>query len=137
MPQDIVMYPTAAAPVSGNWAVIRVSVFSDDKPAVFLPWAVVQVSITAMPPVTGLTNQLGQALAAVPGLGLQLSSSPTGAVTETTTPATVTAWFDPAALKQPRGWVTNPDDILTDLASTRLKTTSKAVELAPSQTVLV
>jgi len=74
-------------------------------------------------------------LIAIPGLGLELSSSSTGSVTETTTPATITAWFDPSVLSQPAGWVANPDDILTNLSSAQWKSASQSVQLGPGQTV--
>ena len=136
-PQHVVLYPTPAAPLAPNWAVVRVSVVSNATPAVPLPWAVVQVLGAGNPPATGLTNQNGEALLGVPGLGLKLSSSGTGAVTESTTAATVTAWFDPSALTKPKGWVSNPDDILSNLSNPLWKSASQAVQLGPGQTVLV
>jgi hypothetical protein len=136
-PQSVVLYPTPAAPVAPNWAVVRVAVVSNATPPVPLPWAVVQVLGAGNPPATGLTTPNGEALLAVPGLGLKLSSSGTGAVTETTTPATVTAWFDPSVLTQPAGWVPNPDDILWNLSNPLWKSASQAVQLGPGQTILV
>jgi hypothetical protein len=138
-PQNVVLYPTPAAPVGLSWAVIRVSVASNATPPAPLPWAVIQVTGTGITTATGLTNPNGEALLAVPGLGLTLSSSSTGAVTEATTPATVTAWFDPGSLKQPQGWISNPDDILLNLSkpSPPWKTVSQAVALGPGQTVFV
>jgi hypothetical protein len=137
LPQRVAMYPTPAAPVEPNWAVIRVSVVSNATPAGPLPWAVIQVQGASNPAPAGLTNQNGEALIAVPGLGLKLSSSSTGSVTETTTPATVTAWFDPTTLGQPKGWVPNPDDILLNLSSPQWKSASQAVQLGSGQTVFV
>lgn len=136
-PQSIVLYPTPAAPVALNWAVVRVSVVSNATPPAPLPWAIVQVLGAGNPPATGLTNQNGEALLAVPGLGLRLSSNGSGAVTEITTPATVTAWFDPTVLTQPPGWVPNPDDILSNLSNPLWKSASEAVQLGPGQTILV
>jgi hypothetical protein len=136
-PQDIVLYPTPAAPVGPNWAVARISVINNATPPAFLPWTVIQIFISGRAPVTGVTNQFGQALAAVPGLGLQLSSNSSGAVTETTTAAIVNAFFDPAVLAQPQDWIPNPDDILANLGSSRLKNVSTTVQLAPGQTVFV
>jgi hypothetical protein len=137
VPQQVVLYPGPAAPVDPNWAVIRVSAVSNDISPKRLPWTVIQVTgIPGMKPV-GLTNKLGEALLAVPGLGLKLSSSATGSVTEATTAATVMAWFDPSALQQPPDWVSNPDRILQDLSNTQWKTASQAVQLAPGQTSFV
>ena len=137
VPQDVYVYPTPAAPIAPNWAVIRASVLSNASPPAPLPWAVIQVSGVGNPPPTGVTNQGGETLLAVPGLGLKLSSASTGSVTETTTPATVTAWFDPSVLSQPVGWVSNPDDILVSLSSGQWKRASQSVQLGPGQTVYV
>jgi hypothetical protein len=136
-PQTVTMYPNAAAPIAPNWAVVRVSVVSNATPAAPLPFAVVQVSGATSQPAAGLTNANGDALIAIPGLGLTLSSSGTGSVTETTTAATVAAWFDPTVLTQPKGWVSNPDDILQNLASAQWKTASQSIQLGPGQTVFV
>ncbi|MGA6972452.1 MAG: hypothetical protein WBY93_12525 [Candidatus Binatus sp.] len=135
VPQDVYLYPTPAAPVAPNWALIRASVVSSANPPAPLPWTVIQVSGVGNPPPTAITNQAGEALIAIPGLGLELSSSSTGSVTETTTPATITAWFDPSVLSQPAGWVANPDDILTNLSSAQWKSASQSVQLGPGQTV--
>jgi hypothetical protein len=134
-PQDIVLYPAPVAPVAPNWAVVRTSVASNATPPVPLARVVVQVTISGSKPITGLTNRLGETLIAAPGLGLQLSSSGTGAVTETTTPATVTAFFDPTPW--PQDFIPNPDDILLDLTNSKWKTASTSVQLAPGQTVFV
>jgi hypothetical protein len=132
-PQTIVLYPTPAAPVAPNWAVVRVAVVNNATPPLPLAGAVVQ-ALTA----TGVTNGFGEALLAVPGLGLKPSGNSTGAVTEATTPATVTAWFNPATLKLPPGSISNPDDILTNLSSTQWKTASQTgVQLGPGLTVFV
>lgn len=135
--QDILLYPTAAARISPNWAVVRVSVVSNANPPAPLPWSVVQVQIAGNPPAQGLTDSNGEALLAVMGLGLTLSSSGSGSVTETTTAATVGAWFDPSSLNQPEGWVSDPDDILDNLSSAQWKTASQSVQLGPGQTVFV
>ena len=137
MPQSIVLFPTPAATLSPNWAVVRVAVVSGATPPAPLPWAAIQVLITGNPAATGLTNANGEAVLAVPGLGLALSSSGSGSVTETTTPATVTAWFDPSTLKQSPDWIPNPDDILLNLASASWKSASQTVQLGPGLTVFV
>lgn len=136
-PQNILLYPTPAAYTSPNWAVVRVSVTSNANPAAPLPWAVVQAQIAGNQPVQGLSDWNGEALLAVMGLGLQLSSSGSGSVTEATTAATVAAWFDPSVLKQPQSWTPNPDDILSNLSSAQWKTASQAVQLGPGQSVFV
>jgi hypothetical protein len=136
-PQQVTMYPTTAAPVGPNWAVLRVLVVSNATPPAPLPWAVIQVQGVVSPAPSGLTNLNGEALLAIPGLGLKLSSSSTGAVTEATVAATVTAFFDPATLTQPRGWVPNPDDILANPSSPAWKSASQSVQLGSGQTVFV
>jgi hypothetical protein len=134
-PQQVTMYPTTAAPVAPNWAVLRVLVISNATPPAPLPWAVIQVTGAGNPAPSGLTNLNGEALLAVPGLGLKLSSSSTGAVTEATVAATVTTLFDPAALTQPSGWVPNPDDILANPSNPAWKSASQSVQLGSGQTV--
>jgi hypothetical protein len=136
-PQPVVLYPTPAAAVSPNWAVIRASVVSNATPARPLPYALIQVQGAGSQPPTGLTNSNGEALLAVPGLGLKLSSSASGAVTEATTAATITAWFDPTTLTRPANWIPNPDDILTNLSSSQWKSASQSIQLGPGQTVFV
>jgi hypothetical protein len=117
---------------------------SGANPPAPLPWAVVQVLGLSNPsgtnnvPPAGVTNLNGESLIAVPGLGLKLtSSSSTGSVTEIWTQVTVKAWFDPSVLEQPATWVSNPDDILLNLTSTQLKSTSQPAQLAPGQTVFI
>jgi hypothetical protein len=130
--QSVKLYPGPGGTVEPNWAVIRASVTDTSNNG--LPWVMVQViksdnSIAA----TGMTDSRGEALLAVAGLGIQVSSSGSGAVTETTTPVTVKAWFDPSVLKQPAGWIPNPDDILGNLSSASLKTGSMTGAIGPRQ----
>jgi hypothetical protein len=136
-PQTVVLYPTPAAPIAPNWAVVRVSVMSNATTPAPLPWAVIQLTGTGSATPVGLTNLNGEALLAVQGLGLSLSSNSTGAVTEATTAATVTALFDPSSLSQPKGWIPNPDDILLNQSSSQWKSASQPVQLGPGQTVFV
>jgi hypothetical protein len=138
VPQVVVLYPGPAAPLAPNWAVIRVSVTSSDAAATALPWAVIQVTGIAAAALVGVTNNLGEALLAAPGLGLKLSSNSTGSVTETTFPATVTVHFDPSTLKQPPDWVSDPDGILRDLSNTKwLSAPAQQAQLGPGQTAFV
>jgi hypothetical protein len=135
-PQPVTLYPGPAAPVELNWAVVRVSVKSDATPPAPLPWAVLQVLDGTNVRATGVADWNGEALLAVVGLGLQVSSSPGGPVTEVTTAATVNAWFDPNNLSQPPGWAPNPDDVLLNLAGP-WKTGSASIQIGPGQTVYV
>jgi hypothetical protein len=140
-PQQMNLYRGPSASVAPNWAVVRASVTNNAIPPVRLPWAVLQVvqisGATTTVLATGIADPNGEALLAVPGLGLQVSSSPGGPVTEITTAATVQAWFDPTNLSQPPGWLPDPDLILTNLSSSAWKTASAPIQFGPGQTVLV
>ncbi len=93
-PQKITMYHGPAARVGANWAVVRASVSSNGSPPVPLRGAVLQVlsgsppTAGAPPLATGVADTNGEALLAVPGMGLTVSQNPTGPVTEITTTAT-------------------------------------------------
>lgn len=134
-PQTVVLYPSPAATLAPLWAVARASVVSTDVPAKPLAGAVVQAA-TDKKTAIGVTNSKGEALLAVPGLGLQLSSSDSGSVTEKTTAVTLNAWFDPALLGKPANWIANPDDILHNL-STMKAAGAQTLQLAPGQTLFV
>jgi hypothetical protein len=142
-PQKVALYRGPAAPVEPNWAVVRVSVSSNSAPPIPLPWALLQVFSGAPPAsgaiamATGVADANGEALLAVQGLGLQVSSSAGGPVTEVTTAATVQAWFDPTILSQPPGWAPNPDDTIQQIPGGALKTATAAIQFGPGQTVLV
>jgi hypothetical protein len=134
-PQQVTLYRGPAAPLGLNWAVVRVSVMSNANPPVALPWAVLQILNGATVMTTGVSDANGEALLAIAGLGLQVSTSPGGPVTEVTTAFTVKAWFDPASLTQSADWVPNPDIILQSLGSASWKTGSAAIQIGPGQTV--
>jgi len=83
-----------------------------------------------------VTDARGEALLAVPGLGAQISDSGSGPVTVGTTAVTVQAWFDPSVLKQPAGWIPNPDDILNipgGLAASALPTGKTTGSISATQ----
>jgi hypothetical protein len=140
-PQPVKLYPTAATPVSPNWAVIFVSVVrSGVVPVQGLPWAYVQVN--SIPAGTsalaeGVTGSNGDSILAVRGLSAQVSSSSGGPLTETKIPVTVQAWFDPSVLQQPAGWVSNPQDISGNLTSPNLRTNSQNESIGAGQIVSV
>lgn len=130
--QTVTLYPSAAAEVAPNWAVVRASVVGTSGAG--LPYCVLRIvrgdnSVAA----TAITDVRGEGLLAVAGIGVQVSGDVSGAVTETTTPVTVQAWFDPAARNQPAGWIPNPDDILGSLSSTAWKTGAFTGPLGPRQ----
>jgi hypothetical protein len=135
-PRLVTLYPGPSAPVALTWAVVRASVMSNASPPQRLPWAVLQVLNGPAVLATGVADQNGEALLAIAGLGLQVSSSPGGPVTEVTTSATVQAWFDPANPNPAANWVPNPDDILTNMSGP-WKTGSSAIQIGPGQTVRV
>jgi hypothetical protein len=135
-PQQVPLYPSAAAPVSPNWAVIHASVArAGVTPAQALPWSVLRVTRDSDHNVmaTGQAGSNGEALLAVIGLTVQANSSGGGPVTVSTVAATVTAWFDPGILNQPDGWIPDPDDILGNLSNPALKSSSQPVQLSSGQ----
>jgi hypothetical protein len=134
-PQRVKLYPQPSAAVGPNWSTIHASVTSSAKPAVGLPWAVLQVIRKSDNKVlaTGLTDANGEALLAVVGLTLQTSTSGTGPVTVSTVAATIKVYFDPSVLTRPPGWIPNPDDILGNLSSAALRSGGQDVQLASGQ----
>ncbi|HEY2383506.1 MAG TPA: hypothetical protein VGK48_20220 [Terriglobia bacterium] len=133
-PQQVPLYPGPSGPVELNWAVVRVSVASNA--GVPLPWAVVRVlladnSVAA----TGMTDTRGEALLAVTGLGIQVTSTATDPVTESATSVTVQAWFDPGMLTQPQGWIPNPDVMLGNLSNPSFKTGTQTGALEARETL--
>jgi hypothetical protein len=133
-PQQVNLYPSAAAPVGPNWATIYASV-TNAATGQGLAWAMLQVVETSGNTVlaTGMSGPNGEALLAVIGLTLQTNSSSSGPVTVSTTAATITAYFDPTTLTQPPGWIPDPDAILNQISSSTLKTSSQAVQLSSGQ----
>lgn len=144
-PQTVTLYPSPAAPVAPNWAVVRALVLSNATPAKPLAGAVVQAasaSGNADFRAIGVTNSSGEALLAVPGLAPTLNSTGSGAVTGNIAPATVSAWFDKALSDKPPDWISDPDDTLSALSGSGPGTTlgnapPQTVQLARAQTVFV
>ena len=132
--QRITLYGSPSAALAPNWAVIRASVKTSAGNG--LPWAAVRViksdnSVAA----AGMTDARGEAVLAVAGLRVQVSSDASGSVPETTIPVTVQAWFDPNVLKQPAGWVPNPDDIFGNLTNPSLKSGKQSGALGAGKTL--
>jgi hypothetical protein len=137
-PQRVPLYPSPAAPLSPNWAVIHISVISSGVvPLAGLPWAVVQVARTDNNTVlaTTVTDARGLGLLAIAGLGPEVSGSDTGSVTQATVGITLKGWFDPSVQQQPNTWIPNPDDILNNLGSASLKTGTLTMQIGPGQTL--
>jgi hypothetical protein len=134
-PQQIPVYPSAAAALGSNWASIHASVTRQGTtPPKGLPWAVLQVIRDSDSKVlaTSQTDANGEALLAVVGLTVQANTGG-GPVTISTVAATITVYFDPSVLSQPTGWIPNPDDILNNLSNPALKSSSQAVQLTSGQ----
>jgi len=137
-PQRIILYPSPSAGVAPNWAVIRASVVqAGTNPPKGLPWAVLRVSLPTGNNVlaTGMADARGEALLAIPGLGVQPSQSSHGSVTESTVDVRVDAWFDPTVLTQPPGWIPNPDEILNRLFDPELKNSAQSAQIGAGQTL--
>ena len=56
-----------------------------------------------------------------------------GDVTVSSVSATVTAYFLPANLTEPSGWVPNPDDTLSNLSNAALVSSSQPVSFSSGQ----
>ncbi len=136
-PQMIRLYPSPAAPVAPNWAVVHASVVDGTPLKNGLPWAALQIARTSdgKPVATGVADARGEALMALCGLTPQTSANSSGPVTEKTLSVTLTAWFDPSALQQPSSWIPNPDDVLVNLSNPALKSASLPEGLAPGQSI--
>jgi hypothetical protein len=135
-PQKVALYPSPAAPVNPNWAVIHASVTrAGVTPTQPLSWTVLQVVRDSdhMVLATGQTGPNGEALLAVIGLTVQANSSGGGPVTVSTVAATITAYCDPSTLNPPDGWIPNPDDILGNLSNPALKSASQPIKLSAGQ----
>jgi hypothetical protein len=133
-PQRVTLYPLPSAAVGPNWSTIHASVTRQGTtPPTGLPWAVLRVvrKSDGVVLATGQTDTSGEALLAVVGLTMKASTSASGPVTVSTVPVTVTAYFDPGVLTQPQGWIANPDDILSNLTNTALKSSSQQVQMGP------
>jgi hypothetical protein len=94
-PHDIAMYPSAAAPVGENWAVLRASVTASGNGDV-LGGALVRVIANGNVLARGLTDWRGEALVAVVGVPVTTFSDAPDAVVVTEINVTVQAAFDPA-----------------------------------------
>jgi len=80
----------------------------------------------------GMSDRSGEAVLAVPGIGVSSNPNGGGPVVTTTVETTLTVYFDPATLeKLSHGpeWLPNPDDMLNDLGNVNLKKISRAVKI--------
>jgi hypothetical protein len=135
IPQDVALYPAAAAVLGFNWAVVRVRVSkagaASSDPG--LPWAVLRMTRNSdgSEVAVGLCDRRGEGVLAVPGAGQSTNGGPGAAVITATFDATVTAYFDPGNANQNDQWIPDPDDVLGNLSNAALKkgTTTEPVKV--------
>ncbi len=122
-PQKIALYPSPAAPTGPNWAVIRASVAAAAGQP--LPYAMVRIlrASDSVVIATGMTDRNGEALLAVPGLGIRPNSNGGGGVLSTSVDVTADAAFDPDVLTRGNDWAVDPDRLL-DAGNLALKRSS-------------
>jgi hypothetical protein len=137
--QSVNMFPAPSAPVATTWAVLRVSVQRAAAPFAGVPWTVVRVVRTSDSAVlaVGQTDSNGEALLAVIGPTTQTNTSGTGPITLPTTAISITAYADPSTITQPTGWISNPGDLLSNLANPALVSSSLAAQLAAGKELRV
>jgi hypothetical protein len=133
IPQSVTLYPSPAAIPGANWAVVRASV-TRGASRNGIAWAVLRLVRDSDDAVlaTAMSGLNGEALLAVPGIGVTSNPNGGGAVMTATIDATVTAFVSPDALSgvaADPGWLPNPDDVLNDLANAGLKKNSQAVKI--------
>jgi hypothetical protein len=96
VPVDVTMFPSPLAPVGANWVVLRASVRAAAGGDA-LGGALLRVLSDGVVLARGLTDWRGEALVPVPGVPVTTWSTDPDAVVVTEIPATVEAFFDPAA----------------------------------------
>jgi hypothetical protein len=132
MPQVVTVFAGPNAGTGINWAKLRLSVVNAAT-SQRLGHALVQVTSTATNAVlaTGMTDLRGEALLAVPGLGVTASAAAGGAVMQKSTAVSITAFFDTATSNQPPGWLPDPDRMLLNLKGASVKSATQAAQLSP------
>ena len=133
IPQDVTLFLGSAAVPGVNWAVVRASVKQGNTDT-GAPWAVLRLVRDSDSAVlaTGMSDRFGEAVVAVPGIGVSSNPNGGGPVVTATVDTTLTAYFDPATLEKlahDPEWLPNPDDILNDLGNVNLKKSSRAVKI--------
>lgn len=93
---DVPMYPSASAPVSGNWVELRVTV-RDSAGDDALGGALLRVVAGSRVLARGLTDWRGEALVPVAGVPVTTWSADPGAVVVTEIAASIECYFDGAA----------------------------------------
>jgi hypothetical protein len=136
-PKLVTLYATASVALGANWAVVRVSVTSaGTTPAHGLGSAMVRVTRTSDNAIlaTGMTDSRGEALLAVPGLGVRVGSTVDSAVLEATTAVTVQAYFDTSLLAKTKT-LPDPDALLGNLNGASVRTAAQTAELGAGVSV--
>jgi hypothetical protein len=131
-PQGITLFASAGAAMGANWAVVRASVVrAATTPPQGLANAILRVTRTSDNSIlaVGMTDARGEALLAVPGLGVRAGTTPAGPVLEATTAVSVEAFFDSTFLTQPAGFLPNPDQLLSNLGAASVKTDTLTAQL--------
>ena len=131
-PQPVTVFAGPGASAAINWAKLRISVVKAGT-SQGLGYALVQVTNTSTSTVlaTGMTDLRGEALLAVPGLGVTASAAAGGAVMQKTTAVTITAFFDTTNTTQPAGWLPDPDQMLLNLHGASVKSVTQSAQLSP------
>jgi hypothetical protein len=93
-PIDVALYPASAAPLGGNWSVVRVSV-TDGASGDALGGALLRVTQGSKVLARGLSDWRGEALVTVPGVPVTTWSDAPNAVIVSEIQATLEAIFDP------------------------------------------
>lgn len=129
--QTVKVFPMPSAYTSPTWAVLRASVKSAGAEAAGVPGAVLRVVRTTDMALLaeGQTDSNGEALLAVLGPTTQPNTSGSGPVTLPYTGVTVTAYAAANSLLQPPDWISNPDDLLSNISNPALVSSHSDVQL--------
>jgi hypothetical protein len=134
------MYPGPAAPVAAAWALLRVSVIkSGAATRAGLPWALVVVKQKSDGTVlkTGITDDRGEALVAVPGLTMRAAGNGGGALLSSDVAVEVSAIFDPAHLSKDKDYVPDPDDLIARMGTDGLKRNAQQVTISSGKSTTI
>ncbi len=115
-PQVVTLFAGPAMTAGANWATLHISAVHTQT-GQGLPYAIVQAKAASDGTVlaTGMTDSRGEALIAIPGLGVRASDSSAGAVMQALTMVTAEVFFDPSVLARPTAWLPDPDQQLLHL----------------------
>ena len=133
-PQRVTLFAGPGANAGINWARLHISVVhAATTPAQGLGYALVQVTNTATNAVlaNGMTDLRGEAMLAIPGLGVTANAAAGGAVMQKTTAVSIAAFFDTAIPSQPAGWLPDPDQMLLNLHGGSVKSATQTAQLSP------